>query len=130
MKTYKDALQEILDFIKKPDETWDPLGPISTIQNWIENKLEENIDVGQPLSKFKSGDILYSYENEDFFACIFKLKGNIKDVINSGDYLVQENGIWMLTDSEFYSIYDEEGVFYRLATPEEIKMFNSRTIKK
>lgn len=124
MKTYKDALQEVLDFIKNPDETWDPLGPISTIQNWIENKLEENIDVGQPLSKFKSGDILYSYENENFFACIFKLKGNIKDVINSGDYLVQENGVWMLTDSEFYSLYDEKGVIYRLATPEEIKLFN------
>lgn len=129
MKTYKDALREVLEFVSNPDETWDPLGPISTIQNWIESKLEESINVGQPLSMFKSGDILYSYENADFFACIFKYNGESKKRINDGQFLIQENGTWR-RNKDMYPVYDEEGVFYRIATPEEIKMFNSETIEK
>lgn len=130
MKTYTDALKEVLEFISNPDENWDPLGPIPTIQNWLEDKINASSDedkeikmIGRPLIDFNKGDILYSGETEDYFPCIFKYNGNSDGVITDNDFIVQQHGVWchMWQDG---TLYNEKGVFYRLATPEEIKLFN------
>lgn len=132
MKTYKDALQETLEFIKNPNENWDPLGPISTIQNWLEEKINASSDedeaikmIARSLGDFKEGDILYSGETEDYFPCIFKYNGKTDGIITDNDFIVQTACGWshILHDG---NLYNEKGVFYRLATPEEIELFNEK----
>lgn len=137
MKTYIDAMNETLEYIKKLDGCYVTIGILPAIHNWIEGKIAEYEKYQRfswSLEDFEEGDILYSEESYEYFAAIFRL-GDKKSVmiggaINQGDYIIRRGDMWdVIAANE--ELKDEEGeMAYRLATPEEIEFFNDLTGKE
>ena len=133
MKNYQQALKELIEFIDNPNENWDPFGPVSTIRNWAEERLKETekyTNVTDNLSQFEEGDILFSGETEDFAPAIFKFGGYKKvgrdGIVSDGDWVVHDGVGWGRVGSN-EPVYNENDVSYRLATPDEIDLFNKLT---
>lgn len=108
-KSIDESVAEIMTRIKDIDEGKEP--PI------IENKITDN------LNDFKPGDIIYSFENEDYFASVVKLPENFrgKDCFNC-DMIVKKDGTWERCDDDCFDVCP--GMKYRIANEEEVKMFN------
>ena len=88
----------------------------------------ENSIGSQDLESFGEGEIVYAIETQDYFAAIFKIPSNW----HGEDYFETEvainmNGEWVYSKCD--SFYLEEEQWYRMATDDEIKMFNEMAKK-
>lgn len=131
MRNYQNALNELIEFIGDKNEVIE----VSTIRKWVEERLKENenYENHEGLSIFEEGDILFSGETEDYAPAIFMLTdcNTITEdgIISKGDWIMHDGISWdRVASSE--PLYDENGTFYRLATPEEIERFKKLTGRK
>ena len=131
MKNYQDAMNELIEFIDGQNEVIQ----VPTIRKWVEEHLKENkkYETHEGLSRFEEGDILFSEETRDYAPAIFMLTdyNTITEdgIINKGDWIVYNGIDWERVGSS-EPLYDENGVSYCLATPEEIERFKKLTGRK
>lgn len=123
--TAKEFGGKILDFISSMEP--EPMKQSESFLDQIQEYDTEEV-VCHDLESFGEGEIVYAIETQDYFAALFKIPSNW----HGEDYFETEvainmNGEWVYSKCD--SFYLEEEQWYRMATEDEIKMFNEMAKK-
>ena len=118
--TAKEFGGKILDFISSMEP--EPMKQSESFLDQIQEYNPEEV-VCHDLEGFSEGDIVYAFENEEYFACLFRMPRWTGEKTLKCPLVVEGDNGW-----QYYSygtIFDIRDQKYRLATEEEINIFQN-----